>query len=453
MRVSMSRLALLLGAGPLAAQQSLPIHHRTLANGLDVIVIENHAVPIVRVELKVKSGPSTQTPETEGLAHVYEHMFFRANRTIPDQERYLERLREIGAIPGASTGREVNYFVTVSADSAEPALQFMEEAIRYPLFTPEDMGREIAVVLGEVDLYDASPGSVLLRALGRELWSPEFFHRWSAIGSRAVIANATPEHMRAIQKRYYVPNNSALILAGDITPERGFSLANAFEDWPRGEDPFAILVPDPPPLTRSKAVIVEQPVNEVTLRVHWQGASLRGDPGASHTADVFSQVLEDETGRFHKRTVGSGLAFGLDVYAEPANEMGAIMLSARTSPEKVLALHRAVLEEVAQFADSDYMTDELLASARKRLAVQRMYRDERISSRTVWVGAWWALGQLDQYLTDRARIEAVTRADIARYARAYLVGRPYVVGVLISPTARKAVNLTTEALLNESTTP
>ena len=118
MRRYMTFFAVLLSAASLQAQADLPIHSRTLANGLEVIVIENHAVPIVTVELDVKNGGFTQTPELEGLAHLYEHMFFKANKTIPSQEKYLQRIRQLGASWNGSTRVErVNYFVTVGVDS------------------------------------------------------------------------------------------------------------------------------------------------------------------------------------------------------------------------------------------------------------------------------------------------------------------------------------------------
>src|SRR3954471_23979828 len=118
-------LGTLLFAAPLAAQATLPIRDTTLANGLHVIVIESHAVPLVTVELDVKNGGYTQTPEFEGLAHLYEHMFFKANKSIPSQERYLQRLRQLGASWNGTTSDErVNYFVTVATDSTRPAMQF-----------------------------------------------------------------------------------------------------------------------------------------------------------------------------------------------------------------------------------------------------------------------------------------------------------------------------------------
>src|SRR3954467_13496856 len=143
--MTLARLLVLLAlVSPIAARaQALPIRDTTLSNGLHVIVVENHAVPLATVELDVKNGGYTQTPEFEGLAHLYEHMFFKANKTIPSQEKYLQRLRQLGASWNGTTSDErVNYFVTVGTDSTRPAMQFMEDAVRFPLFLQDELVRE-----------------------------------------------------------------------------------------------------------------------------------------------------------------------------------------------------------------------------------------------------------------------------------------------------------------------
>lgn len=245
------------------AQADLPIRDTVLANGLHVIVIESHAVPLVTVELDVKNGSFTESPEYNGLSHLYEHMFFKANRTIPSQERYLQRLRELGASWNGTTSEErVNYFATVGADSVRPMLQFMEDAIRYPLFLQEELVRERPVVTGEFDRNESNPFFHLFRGTDTLLWTPAFYSRKNVIGNREMILTTTQEKMRTIQNRYYVPNNTALIISGAIRPGRAFQLASeVFGDWPRGGNPFETRAPDPPPLARTQAAIVEQPVN------------------------------------------------------------------------------------------------------------------------------------------------------------------------------------------------
>jgi zinc protease len=74
------------------------IHQKVLSNGLEVIVVENHGVPLATVEMDVRNGSFTQTHEYEGLAHLYEHMFFKSNKDYPEPEQFIDRAAELGAV-------------------------------------------------------------------------------------------------------------------------------------------------------------------------------------------------------------------------------------------------------------------------------------------------------------------------------------------------------------------
>ena len=225
-----------------AFSQKYEIYEKTLRNGLDVIVVQNPAVPLVTVEFNVKNGAYTESPEYNGLSHLYEHMFFKANEAIPNQERYLERLRELGASWNGTTSQErVNYFITLGKDSLEQGMKFMYDAISGPLFKEEELVKERPVVLGEYDRNEASPFFYLNRAIEEKVWWKYFSYKF-VLGDRKMIISATPEKMHTIQHRFYIPNNSALILAGDITAKEGFQLAQKyFGSWKRGQDPFKTL--------------------------------------------------------------------------------------------------------------------------------------------------------------------------------------------------------------------
>src|ERR671939_497202 len=87
------------------AQPSLPkdYYWQKLSNGLEVVVIENHKVPLATIEIAVKNGAYTEGPEYSGLSHLFEHMFFKANKDYPDQEKFLKRTQELGAIWNGTT--------------------------------------------------------------------------------------------------------------------------------------------------------------------------------------------------------------------------------------------------------------------------------------------------------------------------------------------------------------
>jgi zinc protease len=94
------------------------LQRKVLPNGLEVIVVESHGVPIATVEIDVRNGAFTQSPEYAGLAHMYEHMFFKASKAYPQPDQFTARAAELGAVFNGSTQEErVNYYMTVPADS------------------------------------------------------------------------------------------------------------------------------------------------------------------------------------------------------------------------------------------------------------------------------------------------------------------------------------------------
>ncbi len=250
---------------PAMAQEDLlsgseaPIASKTLPNGLEVYVIEDHSVPLVTVEVAVKNGAYTEPPEFNGLSHLYEHMFFKGNAVVPSQEAYLARIRELGiAFNGTTSAERVNYYFTLSSDFAEEGVEFMANAIQTPLFDEKELVKEREVVIGEFDRNEANPGFHMYKALEHKMFW-KYPTRKDSLGDRKTILSATVDQMKVMQKKYYIPNNSTLIIAGDISPEQGFKLAEKYlGKWEKGADPFKLdPIPAHPPIKKIEAVVVE----------------------------------------------------------------------------------------------------------------------------------------------------------------------------------------------------
>jgi zinc protease len=431
-------------AGAQRAELEKIIHRRVLANGLEVIVVENHGVPIVTLELDVKNGAFTQTPETAGLAHMYEHMFFRANRDNPRPDQYVERLSTMGAIYNATTREEnVNYFLSVSADSLAPALSLLAAGYKAPLFRRDELEREREVVLGEYDRQESNPFFRLTRELDRLLY-PGNFSRKNTIGDRDVLRNVTPEQMQFIQNTYYVPNNTVLIISGSVQVARAFELAEReFGSIPRGADPFAAHpIPPIPPLTGNSAVIVEEDVGAVTVFVQWQGPSVGVDPGATYTADVFSDVLNDPGSGMQQRLVDSGLWHGVIVNYYTLNNVGPITISGQTTPSRLREALDALFAEIARFDTPGYFDPDEIEATKAQRAVSSAFDRERASGFAHTLGFWWSVASLEYYMGYVDNMAAQTVDDLRSYARRYIVNKPHVVGVMIAPAARQQLNLT-----------
>jgi zinc protease len=446
------------GPGGLAAQRAeleKHIQRATLPNGLEIIVVQNRGVPLVTIEADVKNGSFTQGPEFEGLSHLYEHMFFKANLKYPEPDEFVSRASELGAEFNGTTSEErVNYYLTVPADSAEGAMQFLAAALTNPQFRRDELEREREVVIGEYDRNESSPFFQFSTAMGKALWTSAW-SRKNPLGERAVIQSTTPEKMRLIQQRYYVPNNTAIIVTGDIAPEKAFAIGRAiFGGWKRGADPATVSpIPPIPPLKKDTAIIVEQAIGSVSLTLQWQGPSATKDPASTYAADVFSDVLNQPGSRFQRRLVDSGLFHAIGVNYYTLNQVGPITIQGETSPERLNDALAAVRDEIQKFNDPDYFSAEELAAIKQKRIVGTMFSLERASGFAQQLGFWWAVTGLDYFFGYVDTMAAQTPANLHSYASRYIVGQPHVTGVLLAPEARKRLNLTPSMLLDRGIRP
>ena len=426
------------------------IHKTVLPNGLEVIVIENHGVPLATVEIDVKNGAFTQTPEYEGLAHMYEHMFFKANAEYPEPEQFVQRAAELGAVFNGSTREEVvNYYITLPSDSVAAGLSFLSSAFRSPLFRPDELESERQVVLGEYDRQESSPFFKFTEDMNHLLWRSDY-SRKNMIGNRDVILRVTPAQMREIEHRYYLPNNAALIVAGDVRPDQVFALAQrTFGSIPRGPDPFTKYpIPDVPPLPHDEAQIVEEPVSTVFVQEQWLGPSVRKDPQSTYAADVFSDVMNQDGSRFQRRLVDSGLWHSVVVNYYTLDHTGPITISGETTADKLRPALAALDAEIAKFDTPNYFSASDVALQKQQRAVGTALGLERASGFAHQLGFWWSVAGLDYYLGYIDNMARQTPDDLRRYVRTYIAGKPRVVGVLISPEDRRQLGLTTADLLH-----
>ena len=429
------------------------IQRKVLPNGLEVIVVENHGVPQATVEIDVKNGSFTQTPEYEGLAHMYEHMFFRADAKYPEPNEFWDRASELGAVFNASTQEErVNYYMTVPTEKLEDAIGLVSAAIQAPLFRRDELERERQVVIGEYDRNESSPFFALQRQIDIKLY-PGNYSRKNTIGNREIVSTTTPEKMRAIQQKYYIPNNSVLIVAGDVTPASVFAIAEReLGQWKRGPDPFVTdPIPPIPALQKSEGVIVEAPVGAVTVQVQWQGPSVGQDPKSTYAADVFSDVLNDPQSQFQQRLVDSGLwqAVGVNYYT--LNHTGPITISGQTSPEQLKEALAALYGEIAKFDSPGYFSADELEAVKAHRAVTSAFDRERASGFAHTLGFWWSVASLEYYMGYVDYMAQQTIDDLRAYARRYILGKPYIAGVLIAPDARQSLKLAPDDLVMAGT--
>ncbi|PWT88347.1 MAG: insulinase family protein [Blastocatellia bacterium] len=447
---------------PQAARQSAPptasripeknLVSTILPNGLEIIVLEDHSIPLVTIELAVKNGSYTEPPELNGLSHLYEHMFFKQNRAVANAEDYLRQIGQMGIAYNGSTREEVvNYYFTTTSPNLRTAMQFMKDAARYPLFEEGEFSREREVVIGEIDRNESNPFYYLSVEMNNRLFY-KYPSRKNPLGNRQTVSTATTAMMRLIQQRYYVPNNSALVLTGDVNPTEVFKMAQEFYgDWAKREkDPFVEFpLVEHPPLPKSEGAVITKPVQNVIINIGWHGPSIGKDNPATYAADVFSFILTQPNSRFQRNLVDTGLVTGVSIGYYTQRNVGPISIIAQTTPEKAHAAVKAIYDEVSHFNDKDYYTDDQLESAKALLEADDLYSREKLSDYTHTLSFWWASTGLDYFRGYLPRLHATSRADISRYITTYIQGKPHVGLALLSSEAQTKIKIQPEELMGQ----
>jgi zinc protease len=429
-----------------SAQLRLPegYYWKQLPNGLQVLVIENAKVPLVTVEIAVKNGAYTEGPEFSGLSHLFEHMFFKANKDYPNQEVFLKRTQQLGAIWNGTTDVErVNYFFTVDKDSLVGDLKFMNAAIRFPIYREEDMKKERPVVDGEFQRAESDPGFQLWYEVQKHLWGDQITRK-NPIGIHEVINTATPEKMMVIKNKYYFPNNSLLTICGDVKHEQAFAEAEKiFGDWASsGFDPIK-KYPIPPfkPLDSSSYFVKEMSIAQTPyMQFSWQGPSYLTDSASTVAADVFSAIAGLNSSKMQQALVDKGLASNASLSYTTCKYVGPIDLFVVPNPEKVKECYAEVMNQIKHMADPDYFTDEQLQDAKAILLRASIHRKEKPSSLPSQVSYDWCSTSLNYYTDGDSNYQKVTREDIARYVNKYILNKPMVAGMIIKPEMNKQIN-------------
>lgn len=415
-----------------------------LDNGLEVVVIENHKVPLITIEIAVKNGAYTEGPEYSGLSHLFEHMFFKANKDYPDQEKFIERTKELGAIWNGTTSEErVNYFFTFERDSLEAGLNFMNAAIRYPIYRTEDMQKERPVVDGEFQRAESSPFFQLWLDVNKRTWG-ENFTRKNPIGDHNVINTATPEKMMIIKDKYYHPNNSILVICGDVKPDAAFALAKKiYGDWKHsGFDPQEKYpIPDFKQLEKTDYNIQTSSIAETPfMMLQWMGPEYRTDSAATLAADVFSTILGLNSSKWQQALVDKSLASFTNVTYGTNRYVGPIYALILPNPPKMKECYQEVLKQVSMWADDDYFTDEQLQTAKDVLLRNKIRNEEKPSQQASGLTYWWCSTSLDYGTDYDENMQKITRQDIQQYVKKYISDKPFVAGLILNEETRTKLN-------------
>jgi zinc protease len=397
----------------------------TLANGLDVLLHEDHACPIVAVNLWYHVGSKNETPGHTGFAHLFEHLMFEGSQH--HDHGYFQPLQGAGAtLNGSTNGDRTNYWEVVPSGALELALWMESDRMGYllPALTEAKFSNQRDVVLNERrQNYENRPYGLAPMALLSTLYPPDHPYHWTTIGEIADLQAVRLDEVHAFFRRYYHPANASIALAGDIDSAAALALVDQyFGEIEAGERVTPVQATAA--LSGQVRVFIEDRVELPRLYMTWHTPAMfaAGDADLDLATDL---LANGKTSRLYRRLVfDERLATDVSASQNSREMAGYAQITATAAPGHTLdEIERAILAEVARLAATG-PTDEEIDRGRVQAETQFMFRLQTVG------GFGGKSDQLNAYNTflsdpayfdrDLARYQGVTHASLQQTAARYL---------------------------------
>ncbi|MCA1621942.1 MAG: insulinase family protein, partial [Acidobacteria bacterium] len=412
-----------------------------LPNGLRVIFHEDHSTPIVGVNVWYHVGSKNESPGRTGFAHLFEHMMFQGFKGY-DLD-YVPAIQEVGgAINGSTSQDRTNYWQLMPSNFLEMAL-FMEAGRMAGLLdamTQAKLDNQRDVVKNEKrQRIDNQPYGQANYKITETMYPAGHPYHWSPIGSMEDLSAASLDDVKAFFRRYYVPNNASLVVAGDFDPKEARAwVEKYFGPVPKGE-PVTRPQVAMPKLDREIREQIDDRVQFPRLYMVWHSVPQFSKDEAA--LDLLTSILGGgKSGRFYK-----ALQYGENQIAQQAaifnntSEIaGLVQLVAQPRPGHTLEeIEKVVLSEIEKIKATPPTAEEMerVYNAREAGFIYGMQtvgsfggKDDQLNGYATF------LGDPGYFEKDLARYRAVTAADVQRVARQYLTDKRYVLSVVPRPT-------------------
>ena len=331
---------------------NVSFQHKQLANGLDVIVHEDHRVPLVAVNVWYRVGSRNERPGQTGYAHLFEHLMFEGAAHQP--RGYFEPLQEAGAsLNGSTSADRTEYWEVVPRGASRLAVWMEADRMGWmlPALNAERFETQRGVVINERrESYENRPYGLAQFEIARALYPAGHPYSWPTIGEPDDLRAATVDDAREFFARFYHPGNASVAVAGDITPDEAFALVDEhFGEISRGPDVPAIV---PMPFTaQPRELTLPDRVELTRIYLAWPTPRLF-DPDDAEL-DLAADILSTgRTSRLYRRLIHDRRIATEVAAAQSSRELTSqFQIVATAAPgQDVDALRAAIRDEIVRLA-------------------------------------------------------------------------------------------------------
>jgi zinc protease len=393
------------------------VRREVLENGLTLLVQPDHSAPVVAVVTHVEAGFFDEPDRWTGISHVLEHMFFKgtARRGVGAIAR--ETKSAGGYLNASTTYDHTTYFTVLPASGLETALDIQSDALRNSVLDPDELSRELQVIIQEAKRKLDAPGAVAYETLHEAMFDRHRIRRWR-IGHEEQLARLTRDDLWAYYRSRYVPERTIVAIVGAVDQDRALALARAaYGDWPAAAgavDPS----PEEPEHREVRARTLRGDVSQAELVLGWRVVPpLHPD---SPVLDLAAAVLASGRGSWLYRSLREpGIVTWTAAHNYAPTELGVFTVSAELRPERLEAAVGGVAEAVARLALVG-PSDEDLERARTLVQARWARRLESMEGRASALAGAEALEDIELLDREYERLAGIDVREVREVAARYL---------------------------------
>ena len=286
-----------------AGAQSVSFEEYDLSNGLHVILHQDNTAPVVTTSVMYHVGAKDEQPDRTGFAHFFEHLLFEGTKNI-ENGAWFSIVTENGGSNNANTTDDRTYYYEVfPSNNLELGLWMESERMLHPIIEQDGVDTQNEVVKEEKRLrVDNQPYGKFLENVKKHLFSKHPY-RWTTIGEMEHLDSATIDEFLAFNKKFYVPNNAVLVVAGDIDMDKTKEMVqNYFGTIPRGKDIERVSIKEDPIQEALKAEAFDSNIQIPAIITAYRTPSFKSRE--SRVLDMISTYLSDgPSSKLYKRLV------------------------------------------------------------------------------------------------------------------------------------------------------
>ena len=427
-------------ASPAAAKAADAVRQYTLSNGMTLIVKPDHRAPTAVHMVWLRVGSMDEVDGTSGVAHVLEHMLFKGTPSLPPGE-FSRRVAALGGRENAFTARDyTGYHQQIPANRLEEMMKLEADRFANNQWSDEELARELEVVKEERRLrIEDSPRSLMYETLSAVAFVASPYRR-PIIGWMSDLDALTPGDVRSFYRRWYVPANAAVVVAGDVDPAQVLRLAE--RTYGRiAAHPVPPRKPREEPLQRGlRRVEVKAPADQSYVALQFKVPQLRSFEATPEHDDalalsVLAAVLDGYSGARLDRALtqgpnrladSAGAGNGLWGRGPQVFTLDGVPAPGKT-PEQVEAALREQVQRVAR----EGVNEAELQRVKTRWVAGEVYKLDSVFNQARELGAYWALGlPLDAGERLIQRLRGVSAAQVQSVAARYFGDDQLSVGIL-----------------------